>query len=256
LQSTDVQIPGKIIWHDLLVEKQADVIPFYTQLFGWSAQTNGHYTVLLHNERPIAGIAEISDESPEPVVARWLASFSTSDVDRTAKLIVAEGGTIHEEPRDLPLRGRFSLVSDPQGAQLILLHSKTGDPADRTPDLGNWLWNELWTNDPTPALAFYEQLGGYETQSVKPGYWSLSKGGRLRAGVRDVPRDDLEVRWVPVVRVADPVTAGERAVELGGKLLVKAGDPPSDGSVALIADPAGGLLMVQSWSGPAQQGAR
>lgn len=256
MQSTDTLIPGKIVWHDLLVEEEADVVPFYTRLFGWSAQTDGRYTVLSHGDRPIAGIAEIPYEGPEPVVARWLASFSTSDVDRTAKLIAAEGGTIHEAPRDLPQRGRFALVSDPQGAKLILLHSKTGDPEDRTPELGDWLWNELWTNDPTTALAFYQKLGGYDVQSVKPGYWVLPKSGRPRAGVRDLPRQDLEIRWVPVVRVADPLAAGDRAVELGGKLLVRAGDPPSDGTVALISDPAGALLMVQSWTGPAQQGAR
>lgn len=256
LQSTDTRVPAKFVWHDLLVEDASRVIPFYTQLFGWTSETDGRYTVLSHLGRPVGGIAEIPDSGPDPVVARWVGSLSTPDVDRAAALVAGEGGQIHEDPRDLPRRGRFALVSDRQGARLILLRSKTGDPVDRAPEVGDWLWYELWTNDPETALAFYRKLGGYDVQQHEAGYWVLSTNGRWRAGVRDLPRDDLEVRWVPVIRVADPLVAGDRALELGGRLLVKAGDPPSDGSAALIADPAGALLIVQRWNESVEQGVR
>ena len=246
-QITNRWLPGKVVWHDLLVEDAERVIPFYTQLFGWSAETQGRFTRLFLGTQPIASIVVVPNPRETPVFGRWLPSFSVRNVDRAAQAILDRGGKILEKPRDLPRRGRFALVSDPQGAQLVLLHSKTGDPVDHLPGINDWLWDELWTQDAEKSLAFYEELAGYAVQKIRAGYWVLLQGDRWLAGVRVLRRKELESRWVPVVRVEDPKVMSERAVALGGKLLVGTDEPPSDGTVALIADPAGALLMLQRW---------
>jgi predicted enzyme related to lactoylglutathione lyase len=54
--------------------------------------------------------------------------------------------------------------------------------------------------------------------------------------------------WIPVVRVSDTAVISELAEKLGGRVLVKPGNTSDGGSVALIEDPGGALLMVQHWS--------
>ena len=58
---------------------------------------------------------------------------------------------------------------------------------------------------------------------------------------------DLEVRWIPTVRVADTVVTSEYAEMLGAKVLVAPGDISHNESAALIEDPAGALFVVQRW---------
>ncbi len=246
-QATNHWLPGKVVWHDLLVDDAEQVLSFYTQLFGWSAETQGRFTQLFQGTQPVASIVVMPNSKETPVFARWLPSFSVRNVDRAAQAILDRGGKLLEKPRDLPRRGRFALVSDPQGAQLVLLHSKTGDPVDHLPQINSWLWDELWTQDAAKSLAFYKELAGYEVRKIRAGYWVLLRGNHWLAGVRELRRKELESRWVPVVRVEDPKAMSERAVALGGKLLVGTDEPPSDGMVALIADPAGALLMLQRW---------
>jgi hypothetical protein len=182
--------------------------------------------------------------------ARWLPSLSVADVDASAAQLSAAGGVIHEGPGDLKGRGRFALVSDPQGAQLILLHAASGDPPDGDEvAMGSWLWNELWSKDPPKSIAFYDSLVGYTVLDAPDlaNYWILTKDDRWRAGVRSVLFREVDAKWVQSVRVTDPVAVAERVVSFGGEILIHPGEPPSDGNMALIADPTGALLMVQRW---------
>jgi hypothetical protein len=51
----------------------------------------------------------------------WKPYFAVSDVDATAKKVKSAGGQIHQPPADIPKVGRFSIVSDPQGASFALI---------------------------------------------------------------------------------------------------------------------------------------
>ncbi len=75
----------------------------------------------------------------------WLPSMSVADVD--AALVAANGGLVLNGPVDMDLRGRAALVSDPQRADLVLLEAKGGDPADSEAAIGDWLRDEIWSND-------------------------------------------------------------------------------------------------------------
>lgn len=146
-------------------------------------------------------------------------------------------------------RGRGALVSDPQGAQLLLLHSATGDPPDRPAALGDWLWDEIWTVQPADTIAFYQTLAGYDSLIEADHYTIFLKDGKRRAGVRHVAREGFRARWVPVVRVQDPTALLERVSQLGGRVWVRPDDPASNGETALISDPTGAFLIVQRWNG-------
>ena len=244
--ATEVYHPGKFVWYDLLTEDVEGAQDFYGNLLGWTFATHGRYTVITNKKQTIGGVVEVKPKDHEKHAARWLASLSVADVDQAAAFVRQAGGVVHEGPVDKLKRGRMALVSDPLGAQLVLMHALGGDPEDIEAPIGSWLWVELWSNDPESSLAFYKKLGGYHVVDWDDNYWLLETD-RWRAGVRLIPEKDLEVRWVPTVRVADTVVTSRYAEMLGGKVLVEPGDASHDDSAALIEDPAGALFVVQQW---------
>ena len=246
--ATGVHHQGKFVWHDLLTTDVATAKKFYGELFGWSFREQGRYTVVLNNGQAIAGIVKVRPKDDKEHAARWLASLSVPDVDQAADFVQKSGGTIHEGPVEMKNRGRGVLVSDPQGAQVLLLHSLSGDPTDTEPPMGSWLWIELWSKTPEASVTFYEKLGGYNAVEGEKGYWFLWHD-KWRAGIRQIPIDGMEIRWTPTVRVADTLSISKRAEKLGGRVVVQPRAASIGGSVALIEDPAGGLIIVQRWSG-------
>jgi predicted enzyme related to lactoylglutathione lyase len=144
-------------------------------------------------------------------------------------------------------RGRAVLISDPQRADLVLLSAKGGDPADTEAAIGDWLWDELWTDDPDNIEAFYEAVLGYDEIALGDDYDVFLHKGEWRAGVRLVRDAKQLMLWVPVVRVADPVATAQRVSELGGVVWVAPDEAPSNGDTALIGDTTGALLLIQRW---------
>jgi predicted enzyme related to lactoylglutathione lyase len=254
-EPTDVHYAGKFVWYDLLTHKVADVEKFYGELFGWAFEggygESGDFTLIMHRGIPIGGIAFV-DTLPGGVSrARWVPSLSVPDVDRAVEASLNAGGAVYFEPEDLGLRGRIAVVGDPQGAVLAFVRAAGGDPSEVEPPDGGWLWTELWTRDLEAAISFYSSLVGYDVETVDStvlqDYTVLKRDGRARAGVRQLPWDDVMPNWLPYVRVADPRAIADRVESLGGRVLIAPVDSIRAGSVALIADPSGGVLAVQKW---------
>ena len=238
---------GKFVWADLITPDVARAKIFYGSLFGWSFSQYDRYTMITNNGKRIAGIVNIvpaSDKMPQPL---WLPVMSVADVDRAAAFVRHHGGRILKGPLDMRGRGRAALVQDPQGAELVILHAATGDPADGKPGIGDWIWNEIWTNVPEKTAAFYSPLGNYTSMKVGDVYEILLSENRWRAGIRFIFKDPYKARWVLAVRVKDPVRILARVKKLGGTVLLRPDEPPSNGDTALIADPDGALLMLQRW---------
>jgi len=254
-QPTGIHHPGKIVWHDLLTEDAAVASNFYGPLFGWTFRQQGRYTVVLHEGKEIAGIAEVKPKDNKKHAARWLLSMSVADVDQATSLVTSKGGTIHKGPLEMKNRGRGVLVSDPQGAPLTLIHSATGDPLDTEDDpaMGSWLWNELWSHDSTKSTDFYRQLAGYTSVEGGDDYWILMADDQWRAGIRAIANNLWNTQWVPTIRVANLQKILAQVKKLGGKVLIGERATAS-GSAAAIADPAGAILILQRWSDQIAEG--
>lgn len=253
VEEAGVHLPGKFVWHDLMTDDVAAARSFYGPLFGWSFEQNDRFTAIRRNERRIGSIVEVIDESGQPQVARWIGSLSVPDVDRAAALVASSGGKVHEDPSEMRNRGRVAFVSDPHGAQLVLVRNANGDPQDGIGrDPGDWLWDELWTDDPDDSVRFYMDLAGYSATEDIDGYRVLKSGDRWRAGVRTLFERDLEQRWVPVIKVASTEQVSEKAIGLGGRVILLTEDSGDGDAAALLADPSGALFIVQEWQGMEQ----
>ena len=199
-------------------------------------------------------------------ISQWVTLISVQDVDAATATLQAAGGSVYTAPVDLADRGRLAVVADPQGALFALLQTNSRDPLDQEePDIGGFLWDELWTLDIDAAAAFYKTLTGYESEddaslqgSVKldNSYRLLRSQGRPRVGIMKNPVEDLRPIWVNYLRVkdADSLNAIVARVEaLGGSVLLAPQDREIGGRVALIAGPSGAGIALQTWPFQAKQ---
>jgi len=238
------------VWHDLVTPDSEAARKFYGELFGWTFREHGRYVEILNRGRRIGGIFELKPKKGKKATAEWIASMSVPDVDEAVSYVEARGGKIIHKPVDMPGRGRGALIRDPQGAHLVLLRAEGGDPEDREPEIGDWLWNECWSTAPEETVDFYVHLGGYEETVEGNDYTILVNENKWRAGVRRIEEGKLSGRWIPVVRVEDPAGMLDRVDSLGGVVWVKPGEKASNVRTALISDCTGALLMLQHWTFP------
>lgn len=247
--------PGKFVWHDLLTADVQAASEFYEKLFGWQIELRGQrYAVVRNGDKMIGGILQVKPPSERAGAAVWIPSVSVKDVDTAAKRAKKAGGTILKGPVDMDRRGRAALVKDPQGAHLVLLRAKSGDPVDAKAAIGDWLWNEIWTKTPDDTKAFYTGVLDYDEVKSDNGYAVLMSKGKWRAGIRHVEDENQPVLWVPVVRVADPGATAKRVTELGGVVWITPDEAPDKGETALIGDVGGALLLIQRWPQQASRG--
>jgi len=239
---TQLVKPGKFVWQDLVTQDIAEARSFYGALFGWTFQEGDRYTQVLHEGEPIGGMLAAAD--PERT-SEWIGNLSVADVDRAAALMAERGGVVERGPVDAPARGRLALVSDPDGALLLLLRASDGDPPDVDPRPGRWLWRELWTQNVDAAAALYTELAGYEVETVEHAglpYHVLRDGGVPRAGMLEAP-PEVNPLWLPYVRVEDAQGTAARAAALGARIVLQ------DEGSAILVDPTGAPIGIQVWDG-------
>lgn len=246
---TLVQHTGKFVWHDLLTPDKETAKNFYAALFGWTFNESGNYTVVLNKGKAIAGIVELEADSEQKQNARWLGSLSVADLENATTAATSAGGVVHEGPEALENRGRYALVSDPNGAQVVLLRAGSGDPDDSEPEIGTWLWDELWTDNTATAIRFYQNIVGYKTITDNSGYNIAVNQNQWRAGIRPMAIKGMSPRWIPVIRVKDPEAVARQVETLGGHVLLPPYQTAESARVALMADPTGAVFMVQAWTG-------
>ena len=261
---TGERLPGKIVWHDLLTNDPAASKRFYGELFGWEFESVGSfagmssdtaYTLIRHNGRLIGGMIDTVALNNRTDISQWVVVMSVEDVDAAAQGIADGGGTILTAPRDLQRRGRIAVVQDPAGALLALLETKDGDPVDRQPELGDFLWNELWTIDVDGASKFYSDTAGFEVadwdtdgnEESPANYRVLKRGDTPRAGVLLSPLEDLDPVWVSYIRVESPAAITAKVEALGGRVLIEAQPRSLGGEVAFIAGPSEAGIALQTW---------
>ena len=266
---TGEHFPGKFVWADLFTADPAAAQTFYTGLFGWEATTierttpsgTHSYVVLANGGEPVAGIAHRPSRMPDTVHGRWVGYISVPDVAKALAAATAAGGRVLFPAKDLPRRGTQAILIDPEGAELGLLHSSSGDPGEYAADTGDWTWAQLFARDPAAEGRFYASIAGWEvlpdSRGDRPDVFVLASGGYSRASVAPVPpRPKARPGWLLLVRVADVKAAAAKAVSLGGRVLVAPSDAPTEYWRAVIADPTGaviGLVQVQESALPKEQ---
>ena len=251
---SDEPLTGKIIWNDLVTEDFDAAQRFYSGLFGWefvrSRTIEGNdYVVARHGETYVAGILGIDARPDGKRVSRWLPYLSVLDVDDAVARSMSSRATVAVSARDVNL-GRVAAIIDPEGAVVGLVTSNIGDPDDSTTAAapGRVVWSELLSGDPAAAAEFYSALAGLETEVVerRGGQYTLLTGqGVNRAGIMEMPADDVEPIWLTYFGVNDPQQAAAKAKELGGTVVLPPSPDLREGTMAVVTDPTGAVLVLQ-----------
>lgn len=245
---------GKIVWNDLVTEDLEAARRFYGELFGWTFEQRPRpggapYSLARAGGVYVAGMVEVKSPSEGKPISRWLPYVSVSDVDASVTSATAAGGKVAVSSRTVGW-GRVAAIIDPEGAVIGLARSKLGDPDDVTtaPAAGRVVWTELLSNDPAAAARFYSTVSGHEAQTIERRgglYTLLVRDGHNRAGILKNPSDTATPAWLTYFGVDDPAAAANRVVALGGKVVLAPSAQLREGTMAVVTDPTGAVLVLQ-----------
>ena len=200
----------------------------------------------------VAGIVEVDSSADGKRLSRWLPYMSVDDVDASVTRATAAGANVAVAARNVNL-GRVAAIVDPEGAVIGLARSRIGDPDDKTtaPGVGRVVWTELLATDPVAAAQFYGTVVGYDVRTVdrRGGkYTLLTRQGSDRAGIFKNPSDRAAPLWLTYFGVADPAAAATRVEALGGKVVLPPSAQLREGTMAVVTDPTGAVLVLQKVS--------
>ena len=117
------EAPGTVCWADLNTQDVPKGTEFYGKVLGWKWEASEHdHSGYLHikNGDEMIGGAPPSHMLPPNVPPHWMLYFLVSDVDASTRKLAELGGKVFMGPMDIPNAGRFSIVTDPQGAAFAL----------------------------------------------------------------------------------------------------------------------------------------
>lgn len=252
------RVPGAPRWVELFTGDTDGATAFYGGLFGWTAEDSGPeyggYIMFKLGDQPVAGCMRNDGTSGMP--AAWSVYLESNDVEATAEMVEANGGQVHVEPMAVGDLGRMAFCADPSGAAVGVWQPEEHQGFGVTAEVGAPAWFELHTTGYEAVIPFYENAFGWTTHPAADApdfrYTTLGKDEDALAGIMDdtVFGSQGPSYWTFYVQVADTDTAVEKAVALGGSVVMGPDDSPY-GRLARIADPAGVSFMV---TGPNRAG--
>jgi predicted enzyme related to lactoylglutathione lyase len=126
--ATLVNEPGTWAWSELLCDDPESEKAFYSEVFGWGANTNGEgagaYTEWQVGDRSVSGMLKKPEQMPPGSPSFWAVYIAVEDINDAAKKLEALGGSIIQPPMEIE-PGTFSVVLDPVGAMFNLFQQKS-----------------------------------------------------------------------------------------------------------------------------------
>ncbi|MER7579246.1 VOC family protein [Kitasatospora sp. NPDC097691] len=235
-------------WVELGTSDPTAARAFYRELFGWRDDDgvrpeDGDYVQMLLEDTPVAAITP--RYAPQQPTA-WAVCFAVADADATAAKIESAGGTLLKSPADVLDHGRFAVAADRSHAVFLLWQARSFKGAGVFNEPGSLGWVELLTRDPDGAVAFYPAVFGWSAaRSEHYTQWGLAGqdfGGMLVMGDGFPP--EVPPHWLPYFAVGDVDNTVDRAVALGGDVLMPAYSMPNGRRIAVLRDPQGAAFGV------------
>jgi uncharacterized protein len=240
-------------WVDLQTTDQAAAKQFYASLFGWNYDDNpmpdggAVYAMATLNGETVAAIAPM----PPAAAGRpptWNTYLAVGDVDAALEKVAPAGGQVLMPAFDIGDAGRMAFVADPTGAAVALWQANQHIGATLVNEPGAVMWNELITDNPDSALAFYQAVVGitHTTMEMAPGqnYRVLKAGESDVGGCMEPPMPGVPNHWQVYFAVDDTDATSAKAAAEGGQVAVPPFDIPSVGRSAVLTDPQGAMFSV------------
>lgn len=240
---------GVPCWTDLMVPDPAAVKPFYEAVLGWTFtepdDTYGGYVMGMRDGAPVAGMGPLLPGSR----AGWTMYFASDDMDATAVAIRSAGGTVVRDPDSVGPLGRMLIASDPTGAVFGIWQAGTFAGSAIANEAGALVWEDLRSQDPDAARAFYGSVFGFgfagvDMASADYTTFALSGETEPRGGIGGMmDAEGVGSHWLVYFGVAEMDAALAAAAATGGSAPIPPFDTPY-GRMAGLTDPAGVSLWI------------
>ena len=231
--------PGRPIWIELYTADTDAAKTFYSGLFGWTVQESGpefgSYVIFLRDGAPVAGLMRNTEEAPDA----WSVYLESYNAEDTVAMAVANGGQVLLDAMAVGDLGQMAVILDPAGAAVGIWQPGEHQGFAARGEVNAPGWFEVLSNDYDAAIAFYENVFGWDTHPMSDSpdlrYTTLGKDEHALAGIMAA---DGPSHWSAYLMVGDTDDVVARAVGLGGSQVDAAEDTPY-GRLATIADPGG-----------------
>lgn len=261
--ATDLSLPGKVIWTDLLTADVDAARQFYVSVFGWEWRlikpAPGAYGVFYNDGEPVAGVAYRPPLPAGAAPGRWIYGFSVESVEDAGRAIIEAGGRELLPARTHADRGTFAVYAGPEQEPFGILDSQAGDPPDVQARFGDFIWWQLFTHDVPRAIDFYSDVFGYEAfqdpRAPEAFEAFLGRDGYSRAAITLLrPEADAPPLWLGAIRVENMAATLEATVANGGQVLLQPSKELGNEDIAIILDPVGSAIGLLHWDYTKMQG--
>lgn len=145
-QSTELDQPGRVGWHELLAADWEKAFAFYGELFGWQKADAelgpmDAYQLVSAGAQTIGGMFT---KRPVEQVPYWLYYFNVGDIDAATERVKTGNGRIFEGPFEVPGGSWIVRCIDPQGAIFALQGNRSQDGIERAP-ASEVSWSTEWS---------------------------------------------------------------------------------------------------------------
>ncbi|HTE46051.1 MAG TPA: VOC family protein [Gemmatimonadaceae bacterium] len=249
---------GRFVWHELVTTDPLAAQTFYKKVVGWntSKMEGFDYTFWLAGDTPdtmVGGVMTLPAEAAAMgSPPSWVAYIEVPDADATVAQAVKLGATVLMPAKTMEQAGRFAVLQDPAGAVFAVITSATPPQPETDPAPREFSWHELTTTDQPAAIAFYNELFGWEKKSEfdmgdMGSYYMFGRDRFTYGGIMKKPPEGPGTYWLHYIRVADSAdAAAERAQKAGATVILAPMEVPGGDRIAVLTDPQGAMFAVQS----------
>jgi predicted enzyme related to lactoylglutathione lyase len=130
---------GTFSFADVMTTDVDGAKSFYSEFFGWSAQTTRagtaeEYTLFSMDGAPVAGTFEQPPEQRDRgIPSNWVSYITVDDVDETSRFAREAGGIVVVEPKDVADAGRMAAILDTHCAGFCIWEPRKHGPQRPVP---------------------------------------------------------------------------------------------------------------------------
>jgi predicted enzyme related to lactoylglutathione lyase len=258
MTTTATTVLGRPLWYELMTPDMAAAEAFYRTVVGWTAKAfdgSPQPYSMFHRagDVPVAGLMTMPAEMQAPPF--WAMYVGVPRLEDAAAKIERLGGSPCSPVITVPGVGRMQMMQDPQGAAFYIYEPESFDfPPEGGPEVGEASWLELMTTDAPAAMAFYQEVFGWQpSDAMDMGpelgtYQMFNRPHGMIGGVMNKPPDLAHVppNWQIYFRVPDIDAAVEKIKANGGQVLNGPMEVPGGSRVLNAMDPQGAAFSLHA----------
>jgi predicted enzyme related to lactoylglutathione lyase len=258
--ATSTQL-GRPVWYELMTSDPAAAETFYKKVIGWSSapfkESPSPYTVFKRSgDVQVAGLMKTPEGMNMPPF--WSMYVAVPNLDEAIAHITRAGGSGLSGIIDIPTVGRMQMMKDPQGAAFYIIQPepREGRP-EIMPEIGEGSWHELMTTDVDAAMAFYQDVFGWQpSEAMDMGemgkYQMFNRPHGMIGGImkKGPEMDGTPPFWGIYFLVPDVDAAVDRITANGGRIIGGPMDVPGGDRILNAMDPQGAVFSLHSRKRP------